>query len=108
MSRRSIRESLPGRGSRGNEGKRVLGGRLKRGYLDRRVGQRKWGLGASVSTSGRLMILDETCCRILQKPGPVSGNLRGKRSPMTIIIRVLTAFRTTLTFLHIVTPVLVL
>ncbi|KGO76378.1 hypothetical protein PITC_018180 [Penicillium italicum] len=47
--RRIICESLLGRGSRGKEGKRVVGGRLKREGLDRRTGQRKRGLGARVS-----------------------------------------------------------
>lgn len=49
MIRRSIRESLLGRGSRGKEGKRVVGGRLKREGLDRRIGQRKRDLGARIS-----------------------------------------------------------
>jgi hypothetical protein len=47
--RRSIFESLLGRGSRGKDGKRVVGGRLKGEGLDRKIGQRKGDLGARVS-----------------------------------------------------------
>lgn len=56
MMRRSIRESLLGRGSRGKEGKRVVGGRLKREGLDRRIGQLKRDLGARIPGA---MIFDQ-------------------------------------------------
>ena len=46
--RSSICESLLGLGSRGEEGKRPVGGRLKREGLDRKIGQRKRDLGARV------------------------------------------------------------
>jgi hypothetical protein len=64
MIRRSIRESLLGRGSRGKEGKRVVGGRLKREGLDRGIGQRKRDLGARVSCG---MIYGEGKCIPNQK-----------------------------------------
>lgn len=46
--RSSICESLLGLGSRGKERKRLVGGRLKREGLDRKIGQRKRDLGARV------------------------------------------------------------
>lgn len=73
MIRRNICESLLGRGSRGKEGERVVGGRLKREGLDRRTGQRKRDLGARVSCS---MMYDQDKSIPKEKMGRVEHGVR--------------------------------